>query len=131
MAMRITVTSVMVDDQAKALDFYTRVLGFEKKQDLPAGGARLLTLVSPDAPDGVELMLEPNSNPAVPAAEFQRALFDAGIPATAFEVDDVQAEYERLSALGVVFRGEPATQDGMTMAIFEDTCGNLIVMVSR
>ena len=128
--MRINVTSVMVEDQAKALAFYTDILGFVKKVDVPAGGARWLTVVSPDAPDGTELLLEPNSNPAVPAREWQKALHDSGIPATSFAVDDVRAEHQRLTALGVRFLTEPATHDGVTTAIFDDTCGNLIMIVA-
>lgn len=128
--MRINVTSVMVEDQAKALAFYTDILGFVKKVDVPAGGARWLTVVSPDAPDGTELLLEPNSNPAVPAREWQKALHDAGIPATSFAVDDVAAEHQRLSALGVRFVTEPATYGGVTTAIFDDTCGNLIMVAA-
>jgi len=127
--VRIFVTSVMVEDQQKALDFYTGVLGFVKKQDVPAGGARWLTVVAPDAPDGPELLLEPNSNPAVPAREWQQALYNAGIPATSFAVDDVAAEHQRLSAMGVRFVTEPATYGSVTTAIFDDTCGNLIVIV--
>ena len=128
--MRITVASVMVDDQAKAQCFYTDVLGFVMKRDIDLGDARWLTVVSPDALDSVELLLEPNWNPEVPAKAWQKSLFDAGIPATAFEVDDVQAEYTRLSGLGVVFRGDPTENDGITMATFEDTCGNLIMITS-
>jgi catechol 2,3-dioxygenase-like lactoylglutathione lyase family enzyme len=128
--MKIVITSVMVDDQEKALAFYTDVLGFVKSKDIPAGEARFLTVVSPDGPADIELLLEPNSNPAVPAKEFQRALYEAGIPATSFGVDDVQKEYERLSALGVTFTGEPVTQSGVSMAVFDDTCGNLIMIAS-
>jgi catechol 2,3-dioxygenase-like lactoylglutathione lyase family enzyme len=128
--MRINVTSVLVEDQQKALDFYTGILGFVKKVDIPAGGARWLTVVSPDAPDGTELLLEPNSNPAVPAREWHKALYDAGIPATSFAVDDVVAEHARLSALGVQFVTDPATHEGVTTAIFDDTCGNLIMIVA-
>ena len=128
--MRINVTSVMVEDQQKALDFYTNVLGFVKKRDTPLGADRWLTVVSRDAPDGTELLLEPNSNPAVPAREWQQALYSAGIPATSFAVDDVAAEHQRLSALGVRFATEPSTYDGVTTAIFDDTCGNLIVIVA-
>jgi catechol 2,3-dioxygenase-like lactoylglutathione lyase family enzyme len=128
--VRITVTSVLVEDQAKALTFYTDVLGFEKKIDLPVGDDRWLTVASPEALDGVELLLEPNSNPAVPAREYQRALHDAGIPATLFTVDDVQAEYERLRQKGVVFTAPPSPAGEVTMAVFDDTCGNLIAIVS-
>jgi catechol 2,3-dioxygenase-like lactoylglutathione lyase family enzyme len=129
-AVRINRTSVLVNDQEKALAFYTEVLGFVKKHDVPVGEDRWLTVVSPEAPDGVELLLEPNSNPAVPAREWQKSLFDAGIPATSFAVDDVQAEYERLLALGVRFTGEPVTAGEVTIATFDDTCGNVIMITS-
>ena len=109
--MKIVLTSVLVDDQAKALAFYTDKLGFVKKTDLPAGGARWLTVVSPEAPDGVELLLEPNAHPAAQA--YQQALVADGIPATSFAVDDVQAEYERLHARGVTFV-QPPTEMGPT-----------------
>lgn len=129
--MKITVTSILVDDQAKAHHFYTSILGFVTKHDIDLGEASWLTVVSADAPDGVELLLEPNWNPAVPAKEWQKALFDAGIPATSFSVDDVAAECRRLKQLGVVIRSEPATNDGVTTATFEDTCGNLIMIVQQ
>jgi len=122
--MKITVTSVMVADQEKALKFYTETLGFIKKVDVPAGEARWLTVVSPEAPDGVELLLEPLGFP--PAKTYQKALFDAGIPATSFSVDDIQKEWERLKKLGVVFRTEPTNMGPVTIAMFQDTCGNLI-----
>lgn len=122
--MRIELISIMVEDQAAALRFYTETLGFEKKTDFPAGEFRWLTVVSPEAPDGPELALEPNVFPA--AVVFQKALFDAGIPWTSFAVDDARAEYERLGALGVVFKGEPADAGGVVVAVFEDTCGNLV-----
>jgi len=122
--MRIKLTSVLVDDQDKALRFYTEVLGFIKKQDFPVGDAKWLTVVSPEEPDGTELLLEPNDNPA--AKSFQEALFEQGIPLTAFAVDDIQGEYERLKKLGVAFRGEPTQGPGPAAAVFEDTCGNLI-----
>lgn len=123
--MKIVLSSVLVDDQDKALRFYTEVLGFVEKQNFPVGDFRWLTVVSPDDPDGTELVLEPNDNPA--ARTYQRALFDQGITFTAFAVDDIQAEYERLTRLGVVFRGEPSREGpGPAMAVFEDTCGNLI-----
>jgi len=128
--MKINLTSVMVDDQDKALRFYTEVLGFVKKVDIPVGEAKWLTVVSPEGPDDIELLLEPNSNPAVPAKEFQKALYEAGIPATSFAVDDVQKEYERLSALGVVFAAEPTTAGDVTTAVFDDTCGNLIMIAA-
>jgi catechol 2,3-dioxygenase-like lactoylglutathione lyase family enzyme len=122
--MRIYLTSVLVDDQAKALRFYTDVLGFQKKHDLPLGGARWLTLVSPDDPQGTELLLEPDGHPA--AGPFKAALVADGIPATCFAVDDVQAEFQRLSGLGVRFTQEPLEMGGVTTAVFDDTCGNLI-----
>jgi len=122
--VKIKLSSVTVDDQEKALAFYTRVLGFVKKTDIPAGKYRWLTVVSPEAPDEVELVLEPNGNPA--SQVYQKALFDQGIPLTAFQVDDIQAEYQRMKALGVVFRGEPAAVGPVTIVLFEDTCGNLI-----
>lgn len=127
--MRITVTSVMVDDQARALKFYTDVLGFVKKTDVPAGGARWLTVVSPEAPDGPELLLEPPGFP--PARTYQKALFEAGIPLTAFAVDDIQREHERLKKEGVVFRTPPTPMGPVTVAMFEDTCGNLIQIVQH
>jgi catechol 2,3-dioxygenase-like lactoylglutathione lyase family enzyme len=123
--MRINVTSVMVDDQDKALSFYTDVLGFMKKTEIPlGGGARWLTVVSPDAPDGVELVLEPDAHPA--ARPFKEALVADGIPFTSFAVDDVRAEYERLTDLGVVFTQPPTPMGPVTTAVFDDTCGNLI-----
>ena len=122
--MQIKLNSVFVDDQEKALQFYTGVLGFVKRHDVPLGEFRWLTVVSPEAPDGAELLLEPNQLPA--AQVYQKALFEQVIPLTAFASADVRAEYERLKALGVVFRGEP-TQMGTTVAVaFEDSCGNLI-----
>jgi catechol 2,3-dioxygenase-like lactoylglutathione lyase family enzyme len=124
MPMKIKLSSVFVDDQSKALRFYTEVLGFTKKADIPMGEARWLTVVSPQAPEEVELLLEPNGNPA--ATTFQQAIFEQGIPANAFEVDDIQVEYERLKSLGVVFRGEPTQAGPATLAVLEDTCGNLI-----
>jgi catechol 2,3-dioxygenase-like lactoylglutathione lyase family enzyme len=128
--MKINMTSVMVDDQEKALAVYTDVLGFVVKHDIPLEYARYITVVSPDGPEDIELLLEPNGNPAVPAREWQKALYDAGIPATSFGVDDVQAEYEHLKALGVRFTSEPASEGGFTTAIFDDTCGNLIMIVA-
>src|SRR5215207_9579531 len=127
--MRINVTSVLVDDQAKALAFYTDVLGFVKKTDLPAGEFRWLTVVSPDAPDGVELLLEPDEHPA--ARPFKEALVADGIPATSFAVDDVQAEFDRLSGKGVTFVQPPTPVGPMTTAVFDDTCGNLIQIASH
>ncbi|RKG53455.1 VOC family protein [Corallococcus sp. AB011P] len=125
--MRISVTSVMVDDQSKALKFYTEVLGFVLKVDIPMGGEhRWLTVVAPDAPEGTQILLEPMG--FAPARVFQKALFDAGIPLTSFGVDDCQAEYERMVKLGVVFRSKPTVMGPVTVAVFEDTCGNLIQM---
>jgi catechol 2,3-dioxygenase-like lactoylglutathione lyase family enzyme len=123
--MKITVTSVLVDDQKKALDFYTRVLGFEKKTDIPLGGEHSwLTVVSPDAPDGVELVLEPDAHPA--ARPFKEALVEDGIPFTTFAVDDVAAEHDRLVGLGVRFTQPPTPMGPVKTAVFDDTCGNLI-----
>jgi catechol 2,3-dioxygenase-like lactoylglutathione lyase family enzyme len=129
MTLRINLTSVMVDDQRKALEFYTNVLGFVKKTEIPMGEVSWLTVVSPDAPDGVELVLEPDSHPA--AGPFKRALVEDGIPFTSFAVDDVQAEYERLRAAGVRFTQEPTDLGPVTVAIFDDTCGNLIQIASQ
>jgi catechol 2,3-dioxygenase-like lactoylglutathione lyase family enzyme len=122
--MKIVLTSVMVDDQAKALAFYTEKLGFVKKEDVPLGAARWLTVVSPEGAHGVELLLEPMGHPA--AAPFQKALFDSNIPATSFGSDNVQAEFEKLSKVGVVFRRPPTKMGPVTIAVFEDTCGNLL-----
>ena len=122
--MRIHLTSVLVDDQQKALDFYTGALGFITKADVPLGEHRWLTVVSPEEPDGVELVLEPDAHPAV--GPFKRALVEDGIPFTSFAVDDVQGEYERLSALGVRFTQEPVSHGPVTTAVLDDTCGNLI-----
>ncbi len=123
--MRISVTSVSVGDQAKALAFYTEKLGFITKRDIPLGEARWLTVVSPEHKDGVELLLEPNAEyPAMKA--FKKALVEDGIPFTTFEVKDVYAEYERLKALDVAFTIEPTDMGATVVAIFDDTCGNLI-----
>lgn len=131
--MEIIVTNVHVDDQQKALEFYTDVLGFEKKTDEPAGGARWLTVVGPEATDGVELLLEPAGNPAVAdeLAAYRDALVTNGIPWTSFGCDDVAAEYDRLREAGVEFSQEPMTAGGVTMAVFDDTCGNLIQIAER
>jgi catechol 2,3-dioxygenase-like lactoylglutathione lyase family enzyme len=126
--MRITVTSVLVDDQDKALTFYTEVLGFRLKTEIPMGEHRWLTVVAPDAPDGVELSLEPDAHPAV--RPFKAALVADGIPFTSFEVDDVEAEAARLQALGVVLTQPPTSMGGFTTAILDDTCGNLIQIAS-
>jgi catechol 2,3-dioxygenase-like lactoylglutathione lyase family enzyme len=122
--MRIDLASVMVDDQDKALAFYTDKLGFVKKLDIPMGGPRWLTVVSSEKPDGVQLLLEPIGFP--PAGLYQKALFDAGIPATSFGVDDVKREYDRLLAAGVAFRSGPTQAGPTVVAMLEDTCGNLI-----
>ena len=122
--MRINLTSVLVDDQEEALRFYTEVLGFVKKHDVPTGEYRWLTVVSPEDPDGTELLLEPSGHPA--AKPFKDALVADGIPFTAFAVDDVHAEFERLSGLGVRFTQEPTDMGPVTTAVLDDTCGNLI-----
>jgi predicted enzyme related to lactoylglutathione lyase len=122
--LSIAVASVYVDDQEKALAGYTEVLGFIKKRDLPLGGARWLSVVSPVAPDGVELLLEPNGNPI--SMTYQQAVYEAGIPVTTFASDDIQKEYRRMKELGVVFTSEPASSGEVTGAVFDDTCGNLI-----
>lgn len=121
--MRIKLNSIFVDDQQKALDFYTSILGFRKSEDIPVGEFRWLTVASPDG-EGAELSLEPNANPA--AKTYQEALFEQGIPITAFEVDDTDAEYRRLMALGVKFTTAPTEAGPVTLAVFADTCGNLI-----
>ncbi|WP_104523907.1 VOC family protein [Blastococcus atacamensis] len=126
--IRINVTSVYVDDQAKALDFYTQKLGFVTKTDVPAGGARWLTVVSPAVPDGVELLLEPTGHPA--AKVYKEALVADGIPFTQFAVDDVYAETERLKALGVVFTQDPVDYGPVVVAVLDDTCGNLIQLAT-
>jgi glyoxylase I family protein len=122
--MRIKLTSIMVDDQDKALTFYTEVFGFVKKHDIPVGEYRWITVVSPDGPADFELALEPNANPA--GRTFQEALFKQGIPATAFEVDDLEHEYRRLGKLGVVFTQVPNRQGPISIAVCADTCGNLV-----
>jgi predicted enzyme related to lactoylglutathione lyase len=122
--MRIKLSSVFVDDQAKALRFYTEVLGFATKTDAPVGTFRWLTVVSPEEPDGTQLLLEPTDNPA--AKTFQAAIYAQGIPATSFVVDDVHREHARLVGLGVAFRTEPTKSEWGTDAMFDDTCGNLI-----
>jgi catechol 2,3-dioxygenase-like lactoylglutathione lyase family enzyme len=128
MNITITTTSVLVDDQARALEFYTNTLGFVKKTDMPAGEFRWLTVVGQDARDGVELLLEPDEHPA--AKVFKAALVQDGIPFTSFGVPDAAAEYERLSALGVEFTQPPMTMGPATTAVFDDTCGNLIQIAS-
>lgn len=122
--MKIKLTSVFVDDQEKALTFYTETLGFVKKHDFPVGQFKWLTVVSPEEPNGTELLLEPSDNPA--AQTFKQAIFAQGIPAVAFAVADIQQEYVRLKELGVEFTMEPTNLGMATAAVFNDTCGNLI-----
>jgi predicted enzyme related to lactoylglutathione lyase len=122
--VKIKLTSVFVDDQDKAIRFYTEVLGFVKKQDFPVGEFKWLTVVSPEEPDDVELLLEPNDNPA--AKSYQKALFAQGIAQASFAVDDIHKEYERLKRLGVAFMMEPTSAGPATIAVFDDTCGNWI-----
>jgi catechol 2,3-dioxygenase-like lactoylglutathione lyase family enzyme len=128
-AMRIALTSVYVDDQAKALAFYTAVLGFRKHRDVPLGDDSWLTVVSPDAPDGPELLLEPSGHPAV--KPYRDALVADGMPLAQFAVDDVAAEYERLRAAGVEFTQPPTDLGPVTVAVFDDTCGNLIQIIAE
>jgi predicted enzyme related to lactoylglutathione lyase len=129
--MKIVLTSVMVEaaDQDKALKFYTEVLGFIKKTEIPLGKFKWLTVVSPEEPNGVELLLEPME--FVPAKGFQKALFDAGIPLASFGVDNVQKEYERMEKLGVVFKMKPTQMGSVTVAVLDDTCGNLIQIAQK
>lgn len=124
--MRIKLASVIVDDQVRALKFYTEVLGFVKKRDLPVGEFGWLTVVSPDEPEGTELLLEPNDNLA--AQTYQKTIFEQGIPLTAFAVDDIQEEFVRMKKLGVKFAMEPTNMGPVIQAVFDDTCGNLIQM---
>jgi catechol 2,3-dioxygenase-like lactoylglutathione lyase family enzyme len=132
--MFVPVTSIPVDDQDKALAFYTDVLGFVKKTDIPVGGAKWLTVVSPDAPDGVELLLEPDGNPGIqidgrPAAQvYKKTLYDAGMPYTMLGSTDLYKECARLKELGVRFTQEPTKTGFGAQAVFDDTCGNLIVL---
>jgi catechol 2,3-dioxygenase-like lactoylglutathione lyase family enzyme len=127
--VKIHLTSVLVDDQEKALRFYTDTLGFQKKHDIPLGEHRWLTVVSPDDPDGTELLLEPDGHPA--AKPFKAALVNDGIPFTSFAVDDVNAEYDRLLAQGVQFTQQPVEMPTVTTAVLDDTCGNLIQIASQ
>lgn len=127
--MKIIVTSIFVQDQDKALEFYTETLGFVKKHDVPVGEYRWITLVSPDDRDGTEVLLEPNNHPA--AKEYQKKIFVEGIPATMFGVADVREEYKRLIKQGVKFTIEPTEMDEVTLAVFDDTCGNLIQIVQK
>ncbi len=125
--MKIKLTSVFVDDQDKALDFYTKVLGLQKKHDIPVGKFKWLTVVSPEEPNGTELVLEPNDNPA--AKTFQQAIYQQAIPAALLFVDDIQQEYEKLKKRGAKFTMEPTKVPGSSIAVFDDTCGNLIQIV--
>lgn len=122
--MKIKLNNVFVDNQDKALKFYTEILGFVKKTEIPLGEAKWLTVASPEEPDGTELLLEPNDNSA--AKTFQKALFEQRIPLTAFAVEDIQKEYERMEKLGVKFSMQPTKTGEAMLAIFDDTCGNLI-----
>ncbi|KGX91839.1 VOC family protein [Pontibacillus marinus] len=127
--MKVIVTSIFVDDQDKALEFYTETLGFVKKHDIPMGEFRWIALVSPEDQDGTELLLEPNNHPA--AKEYQKKIFDDGIPATMFGVTDVHDEYKRLVNLGVKFTMEPTDMGEVKVAVFDDTCGNLIQIAQK
>lgn len=127
--MKIIVTSIFVEDQEKALKFYTETLGFVKKHDVPAGEFRWITLVSPGEEAGVELLLEPNNNPV--AKNYQKGLFEEGIPATMFGVEDIQKEYERLTAFDVKFTMAPTKMGDITISVFDDTCGNLIQIIQQ
>ncbi|WP_034341711.1 VOC family protein [Deinococcus misasensis] len=122
--MKIAVTSIFVSDQQKALEFYTKVLGFQKKTDVPAGAYRWLTVVSPESPEGLELLLEPEGHPAV--LPFKQALAEDGIPYLSLAVQDVQAEHDRLTKAGVHFTQPPVHLGPVTTAVFDDTCGNLV-----
>jgi len=122
--MKIKLNSVFVDNQDKALKFYTEVLGFVKKNDIPMGKFRWLTVVSPDEPNGTELVLEPDENPA--AKSFKKSIFEHGIPITAFQVDDIEREYTRMKKLGIMFKKPTTNMGPVTMAMFDDTCGNYI-----
>ncbi len=127
--LKIIITSIFVEDQEKALKFYTETLGFVKKQDVPMGKFRWITLVSPDEQDGTELLLEPNDNPAAKA--YQQKIFADGIPATMFGVADIQKEYKRLLEKDVKFTKEPTKIGEVTIAVFDDTCGNLIQLIQK
>jgi glyoxylase I family protein len=127
--MRIKLASIMVDDQDKALRFYTEVFGFVKKHDIPVGEFRWITVVSPDGPGDVELALEPNANPI--GKTFQEGIFKQGIPATAFEVENIEQEFQRLKTLGVAFTQGPSRHGPVTIAVCADTCGNLIQLYQK
>ena len=127
--MKFNIISIMVNDQESALKFYTEILGFEKKKDISMGKYRWLTVISPEGYDDVELVLEPME--FEPAKVYQKALFDAGMPLTIFDTKDINADYKRLSDLGVKFRSEPQNMGVVTTVIFEDTCGNLIILAQQ
>ena len=127
--MKIVLTSVFVEDQDEALKFYTETLGFVKKHDVPVGEFKWLTVVSPEDPDGTELLLEPNDNPVAQA--YQKGLFEQAIPAASFRVEDIHAEFERLKALGVSFSMEPTNYQDVMLAIFDDTCGNFVQIMQQ
>lgn len=127
-ALKIYITSIMVDDQERAFQFYTNVLGFQKKHDVPLGMHRWLTLTSPDDGNGIELLLEASSHPAM--APFREAMVEDGIPWTSFSVDNIEHEYARLLEQGVTFVQPPVSQEGYTTAVFDDTCGNLIQIIA-
>lgn len=127
--MKIVVTSLFVEDQDKALAFYTKTLGFVKKHDVPTGEYRWITLVSPDEQNGTELLLEPNAHPA--AKDYQKRISSEGIPATMFGVEDIHKEYNRLLENGVKFTMEPTKMGDVTIAVFDDTCGNLIQIIQQ
>ena len=127
--MKIVLTSIFVDDQDKALPFYTEKLGFQKKTEVPLGEARWLTVVAPAEPDGIELLLEPDSHPAV--GPLKKALMEDGIPFTSFAVEDVEEEYRRLQAAGVEFTQPPVPMGTVTTAVLDDTCGNLIQLAQK
>ena len=127
--MKVIVTSIFVEDQDKALQFYSETLGFVKKHDVPAGEFRWITLVSPEDQKGTEIVLEPNNNPI--AKDYQNRLFEEGIPVTMFGVEDIQKEYERLLQLGVKFTMKPTKMGEISIAVFDDTCGNLIQIIQQ
>lgn len=127
--MKIIVTSIFVEDQDRALTFYSEKLGFVKKHDVPTGEFRWITLVSSEEQEGTELLLEPNNHPA--AKDYQKKLFEDGIPVTMFGVDDIDKEYERLLQLGVKFTMKPTKMGDVTIAVFDDTCGNLIQIAQQ
>ena len=127
--MKIKINSIFVNDQDKALKFYTEILGFVKKEDIPIGKYRWLTVVSPEGPDDIELVLEPNANKA--AKTFQKSIYEQGLPATIFEVDDIRKEYERLISKKVKFTQKPTQSGDVIIAVFDDTCGNLIQIYQK